>query len=135
MEKKKAIVIARTATSCQEARLKLKSQISWAKKKAKEIDVEIEYIISALGISGHSFLDKYKEQILDVMRQQRVNYLFVYSFDRLTRNLSQGTDFLYKITKLGCTIVTSSQIIDKKSILIFPDIEGAVDIYNIKKVR
>jgi len=130
---KKAIVVARSATSEPTAALSINAQLRWAKSRAKELDAAIYYMFSICGIGANSFFEAYSEKILDAIRQQRIDYLVVYGLDRLTRNLAQGTEFLNTIVELGCTIMTSTDIIDTESVLHMPDMELAFSEYNTKK--
>jgi len=131
-QKKKAIVVARTATKGPNSGLTLKSQLNWARNKAEELGAEIVYTFSFSGMSAHRFFETYAGQILDNIRNQKIEYLLVCRLDRLTRNLAQGIDILNKILELGCAIVTSSEIIDNATDMLLPHIEFAISEHTRK---
>lgn len=131
--KKKCIIIVRVSTAKQKKGTSPKTQLTWGKKKAENLKAEIIKTIED-DMSGEIFLKKYRGEILDAIKKEKVDYVLVYTFDRFTRNLSQGTVMMNDIIKLGCSIVTPSEIIDKNSDLLMPNIQMAFSEHTRKNI-
>jgi len=108
---KKIVVVARTATKNPEQN-DVEMQVRWAEEKTEDLDVEITRTISVNGMSEHRFIDEYEKIIIDIVRKDKIDYLLVYDFSRLTRSLSNGMSLANELINCGCTIVSKYDVID-----------------------
>jgi len=132
-KRKRILVITRVSTGKQKSNTSTDSQLAWANKKADELDGDIVDEIS-VGMSGDVFLKRYQDRILKAIDEKKIDYILVYKIDRFTRNLSQGTLIMNEILKLGCKIITPSEVIDDSSDLLMPHIEMAISEHNRKTI-
>lgn len=132
-KRKRILVITRVSTGKQKSNTSTDSQLAWANKKADELDGDIADEIS-VGMSGDVFLKRYRDRILKAIEEKKIDYILVYKIDRFTRNLSQGTLIMKEILKLGCKIITPSEVIDDSSDLLMPHIEMAISEHNRKTI-
>lgn len=132
-KRKRILVITRVSTGKQKSNTSTDSQLTWAYKTEKELNGKIVKTIS-VGMSGEVFLKRYREKILNVIKKEKIDYILVYKIDRFTRNLSQGTEMMNEIIKLGCKIITPSEVIDESSDLLMPHIEMAISEHNRKTI-
>lgn len=132
-KRKRILVITRVSTGKQKSNTSTDSQLAWAKKETKEINGKIVKTIS-VGMSGQTFLKEHREIIINTIKKEKIDYLLVYKIDRFTRNLSQGTQIMNEILKLGCKIKTHTEEIDESTDLLLPHIEMAVSEHNRKTI-
>jgi len=105
--KKMGLIICRVSTEEQANRgASLESQENWAISEAGMMKVEVAERISEQ-ISGRTFPSENETRILDIVEKKGITHLFVYSFDRLSRNFPRGVTLVDKLWSKGVVIVTN----------------------------
>lgn len=105
--KKRGLIICRVSTEEQANRgASLESQENWATSEADMMEVEVAERISEQ-ISGKTFPSENEARILDIVEKKGITHLFVYSFDRLSRNFPRGVALVDTLWSKDIVIVTS----------------------------
>ena len=112
-KEKKAVGILRVSSDEQARKgASLESQEEWIRKTVQEMNLKIVKIIKDV-VSGEIFPKKYFNEIVETVKKEKVQYLLVYSLDRLARNLPYGAFLLQKLYEIGkVKIVTSLGVFD-----------------------
>lgn len=110
---KRGLIICRVSTAEQAKGTSLDTQEIWGFNSERELNVKNAANPIKKDISGELFPKEYYDQIMDLVKKEKITHVFVYSFDRLSRSFSYGVWLVQSLWDNDVQIVTSTFIPDK----------------------